>query len=389
MGNVRLPRACSRRSHRDPSSSRWPRIQVLWPDTDTWYNAEVLKVNVKARTATLYYTDTLEKEDINLSEAMLNMEVASAQGAAVGTNVRHIEQAQGLQRRRQRRRTLPPPPSPPRPLPPSNPPNPPLPLLTPRACVVRVTRAPCAPRNEKLPKRTGATRTSSRRLWRRRCTTRSRMAKSTPSRGGHWPVQPNHEKNPGLRRRCALGIFVYEMLLGPPRSWPDRHRGHASGSSRSERTRSSATLRRWTTGTRRDQGSSSSTWSAPRRGRRDRRRLLRAEEAPSRWRRRLRDETNLSPDPTDASNCHVPTPRRSARPLRTRRRRGGPTLARSTTAPPAKPPRARRGRRRGRGRRRRRGEFREFRGVRRGPGGIRRRRGGGGGGGGGSEAPRG
>ena len=62
------------------------RIQVLWPDTDTWYNAEVLKVNVKARTATLYYTDTKEKEDINLYEAMLNMEVSwPLRGAAVGT----------------------------------------------------------------------------------------------------------------------------------------------------------------------------------------------------------------------------------------------------------------------------------------------------------------
>ena len=62
------------------------RIQVLWPDTDTWYNAEVLKVNVKARTATLFYTDSKEKEEINLYEAMLNMEVSwPLKGAAVGT----------------------------------------------------------------------------------------------------------------------------------------------------------------------------------------------------------------------------------------------------------------------------------------------------------------
>ena len=52
------------------------RIQVLWPDTGKWYNADVIKVNVKKRTAKLYYVDSEEKEDINLYEAMLNMEVS-------------------------------------------------------------------------------------------------------------------------------------------------------------------------------------------------------------------------------------------------------------------------------------------------------------------------
>ena len=40
-------------------------IQVLWPETNTWYNAKVLKVNVKAKTATLYYVDSNEREDID------------------------------------------------------------------------------------------------------------------------------------------------------------------------------------------------------------------------------------------------------------------------------------------------------------------------------------
>ena len=49
---------------------------MLWPDTGKWYNADVIKVNVKKRTAKLYYVDSEEKEDINLYEAMLNMEVS-------------------------------------------------------------------------------------------------------------------------------------------------------------------------------------------------------------------------------------------------------------------------------------------------------------------------
>ena len=52
------------------------RIQVLWPDTGKWYNADVIKVNVAKRTAKLFYVDSEEKEDINLYEAMLNMEVS-------------------------------------------------------------------------------------------------------------------------------------------------------------------------------------------------------------------------------------------------------------------------------------------------------------------------
>ena len=60
-------------------------IQVLWPDTGKWYNAEVIKVNVKNRTAKLFYVDSEEKEDINLYEAMLNMEVSwPFKGGVVG-----------------------------------------------------------------------------------------------------------------------------------------------------------------------------------------------------------------------------------------------------------------------------------------------------------------
>ena len=51
-------------------------IQVLWPDTGSWYNCEVRKVNVKAKTASLWYVDSEELEDINLYEAILNMEVS-------------------------------------------------------------------------------------------------------------------------------------------------------------------------------------------------------------------------------------------------------------------------------------------------------------------------
>ena len=51
-------------------------IQVLWPDTGSWYNCEVRKVNVKAKTAGLWYVDSEELEDINLYEAILNMEVS-------------------------------------------------------------------------------------------------------------------------------------------------------------------------------------------------------------------------------------------------------------------------------------------------------------------------
>jgi len=61
------------------------RIQVLWPDTGKWYNADVIKVNVKKRTAKLFYVDSEEKEDINLYEAMLNMEVSwPYKGGVVG-----------------------------------------------------------------------------------------------------------------------------------------------------------------------------------------------------------------------------------------------------------------------------------------------------------------
>jgi len=49
---------------------------VLWPDTGKWYNADVIKVNVKKKTAVLFYVDSEEREDINLYEAMLNMEVS-------------------------------------------------------------------------------------------------------------------------------------------------------------------------------------------------------------------------------------------------------------------------------------------------------------------------
>ena len=49
---------------------------MLWPDTGSWYNAEVRKVNVKAKTASLWYVDSEELEDINLYEAILNMEVS-------------------------------------------------------------------------------------------------------------------------------------------------------------------------------------------------------------------------------------------------------------------------------------------------------------------------
>ena len=58
---------------------------MLWPDTGKWYNADVIKVNVKKRTAKLYYVDSEEKEDINLYEAMLNMEVSwPYKGGGVG-----------------------------------------------------------------------------------------------------------------------------------------------------------------------------------------------------------------------------------------------------------------------------------------------------------------
>ena len=49
---------------------------MLWPDTGKWYNADVIKVNVKKKTAVLFYVDSEEREDINLYEAMLNMEVS-------------------------------------------------------------------------------------------------------------------------------------------------------------------------------------------------------------------------------------------------------------------------------------------------------------------------
>ena len=60
-------------------------IQVLWPDTGKWYNAQVIKVNMQNRTAKLFYVDSEEKEDINLYEAMLNMEVSwPFKGGVVG-----------------------------------------------------------------------------------------------------------------------------------------------------------------------------------------------------------------------------------------------------------------------------------------------------------------
>ena len=58
------------------SEFKGARIQVLWPDTGEWYNAEVLKVNVGKRTATLWYSDSNEKEEIDLYEAILKMEVS-------------------------------------------------------------------------------------------------------------------------------------------------------------------------------------------------------------------------------------------------------------------------------------------------------------------------
>ena len=67
------------------SEFKGARIQVLWPDTGEWYNAEVLKVNVGKRTATLWYSDSKEKEEIDLYEAILKMEVSwPKEGTAVG-----------------------------------------------------------------------------------------------------------------------------------------------------------------------------------------------------------------------------------------------------------------------------------------------------------------
>jgi collagen type III alpha len=69
----------------NPENFKGKLIQVLWPDTGKWYNAEVIKVNGKNRTAKLFYVDSEEKEDINLYEAMLNMEVSwPFKGGVVG-----------------------------------------------------------------------------------------------------------------------------------------------------------------------------------------------------------------------------------------------------------------------------------------------------------------
>ena len=63
---------------------------MLWPDTGKWYNADVIKVNVKKKTATLFYVDSDEREDINLYEAMLNMEVSwPYRGGTVGKTPLH------------------------------------------------------------------------------------------------------------------------------------------------------------------------------------------------------------------------------------------------------------------------------------------------------------
>jgi hypothetical protein len=70
---------------RSPTRGAGKTIQVLWPDTGVWYNAKIEKVNTKKTTATLYYTDSMEREEINLLEAILKQEVSwTLKGAEVG-----------------------------------------------------------------------------------------------------------------------------------------------------------------------------------------------------------------------------------------------------------------------------------------------------------------
>jgi len=56
-------------------------IAVAWPETGVWYDAKVVEINAKSRTATLWYPpgedeETGEEEDINLEEAILDDEVS-------------------------------------------------------------------------------------------------------------------------------------------------------------------------------------------------------------------------------------------------------------------------------------------------------------------------
>ena len=51
-------------------------IQVLWPDTGKWYNAEVIKVNVKNRTAKLFYVDAEEKQRAARSQVETTQDTA-------------------------------------------------------------------------------------------------------------------------------------------------------------------------------------------------------------------------------------------------------------------------------------------------------------------------
>ena len=50
---------------------------MAWPETGVWYDAKVLEVDAKARTATIFYPDSLgedaedgEREELNLEEAI-------------------------------------------------------------------------------------------------------------------------------------------------------------------------------------------------------------------------------------------------------------------------------------------------------------------------------
>ena len=56
---------------------------MAWPETGVWYDAKVLEVDAKARTATIFYPDSLgedaehgEREELNLEEAILDDEVS-------------------------------------------------------------------------------------------------------------------------------------------------------------------------------------------------------------------------------------------------------------------------------------------------------------------------
>ena len=58
-------------------------VSVAWPETGVWYDAKVMEIDAKARTATLWYPDSLgpdaeegERESINLEEAILDDEVS-------------------------------------------------------------------------------------------------------------------------------------------------------------------------------------------------------------------------------------------------------------------------------------------------------------------------